>query len=138
MRWTRRCRALSGAERSALSRTAKACGPGTPGLVSSLAEMICEATVTKKVMDTGASTQELVNTIAQGMSVDPAKPVVTAACFFVAGGPWARPSPGIPCALSAFEDAKILHNSGAMRRGNAALCFGLISPPCNKSVAKQN
>jgi hypothetical protein len=27
------------------------------------------ATVTNKVMDTGASTQELVNTIAQGMSV---------------------------------------------------------------------
>jgi hypothetical protein len=33
------------------------------------------------------------------MSVDTAKPVVTAACFFVAGGPWVRPSPGIPCAL---------------------------------------
>ena len=38
--------------------------------------------MTNKVMDTGASTKEAVNTIAQGMSVDPAKPVVTAACFF--------------------------------------------------------
>jgi len=30
----------------------------------------------------GARTIQAVNTIAQGMSVDPAKPVVTAACFF--------------------------------------------------------
>jgi hypothetical protein len=28
-----------------------------------------------------------------------AEPVVTAACFFAAGGPWVRPAPGIPCAL---------------------------------------
>jgi hypothetical protein len=26
-------------------------------------------------------------------------PVVTAACVLVAGGPWVRPAPGIPCAL---------------------------------------
>jgi hypothetical protein len=41
-----------------------------------------------------------VKTIAQGMPDDLAAPVVTAACFFSAGGPWVRPSPGIPCALS--------------------------------------
>jgi hypothetical protein len=39
-------------------------------------------------------------TIAQGMPDDPADPVVTAACTFFARGPWVRPSPGIPCALS--------------------------------------
>jgi hypothetical protein len=36
----------------------------------------------KKAGLAGESTKELVNTIAQGMPVDPAKPVVTAACFF--------------------------------------------------------
>ena len=34
-----------------------------------------------------------VKTIAQGMLDDRAEPVVTAACFFSAGGPWERPSP---------------------------------------------
>jgi hypothetical protein len=52
-----------------------------------------------KVGLAGARTIYAVNTIAQGMSVDPAKPVVTAACFFVAGGSWVRSSPGIPSAL---------------------------------------
>jgi hypothetical protein len=37
-----------------------------------------------------------------GMPVDLAEPVVTAACFLVAGGRWVRPSPGIPCALFHF------------------------------------
>src|SRR6185437_149605 len=31
--------------------------------------------------------------------IAPALPVVTAACFFVAGGPWVRPASGIPRAL---------------------------------------
>ncbi len=32
-----------------------------------------------------------------------ARPVVTAACFFSAGGPRARPAPGLPCALILEE-----------------------------------
>jgi len=40
-----------------------------------------------------------VKTIAQGMPECSALPVVPAACIFFAGGPWVRPSPGIPCAL---------------------------------------
>ncbi len=32
-----------------------------------------------------------------------ARPVVTAACFFSAGGPRARPAPGLPCALHPIE-----------------------------------
>src|SRR5258707_6369544 len=35
-----------------------------------------------QAMVTGESAKETVKTIAQGMPVDPAKPVVTAACFF--------------------------------------------------------
>ena len=34
------------------------------------------------------------------------------ACFFIAGGPWVRSSPGIPCALFVFPRAKLLHCSG--------------------------
>src|SRR6185437_11437426 len=44
-----------------------------------------------------------VNTIAQGMSDVSAEPVVTPPAFFVAGGPWVRPAPGIPCALFILE-----------------------------------
>jgi hypothetical protein len=33
-----------------------------------------------------------------------AEPVVPAACIFFAGGPWARPAPGIPRALSLFPE----------------------------------
>ena len=32
-----------------------------------------------------------------------ARPVVPAACIFFAGGPRARPAPGLPCALHSFE-----------------------------------
>src|SRR5277367_3469987 len=67
-------------------------------------------------MVTGKSTKETVKTIAQGMPVDPAPPVVTAACFFVAGGPWVRPSPGIPCALFSSARAKLPANLGRLAR----------------------
>jgi hypothetical protein len=43
--------------------------------------------------------------------------------FFVAGGPWVRSSPGIPCALSSFEDApfaKLGHT--VPRERKRALC----------------
>ena len=38
--------------------------------------------------------------IAQGMPDDSAEPVVPSPCFLTARGPWVRPAPGIPCALS--------------------------------------
>ena len=41
-----------------IQRTAKSCGPDAPGLASSLQMMILQATVTKKVMDTGESTKQ--------------------------------------------------------------------------------
>jgi len=50
--------------------------------------------------------------IARGMPVAPAEPVVTAACFFVAGGPWVRPASGIPRALSSSRDV-VRQDSGA-------------------------
>ena len=74
MRWTWRC-----VRRARLPRTAKACGPGTPGLVPS--ERVWRrrpyrADAPKsardgdsEVMDTGESAQISVKTIAQGMSM---------------------------------------------------------------------
>ena len=65
MRWTQlHCQTCN------VMRTAKACGPGTPGLVLRSQVMILRTTVTNKVMDTGESAQEPVNTIAQGMPVN--------------------------------------------------------------------
>jgi hypothetical protein len=58
MRWTqkRRARGLPRG-RTALSRTAKSCGPGTPRLVPSVQIDDLHATVTQEVMDTGESTK---------------------------------------------------------------------------------
>jgi hypothetical protein len=67
-------------------------------------------------MVTEESTKETVKTIAQGMPVDPAEPVVTAACFFVAGGPWVRLSPGIPCALVMSRDKVFASTRGEQHR----------------------
>ena len=64
-------------ETNAPMRTTKACGPGIPWLMPSLligdvgpsgpTRRDRPATVTNKVMDTGESAQQIVNTIAQGM-----------------------------------------------------------------------
>src|SRR5262249_20799947 len=53
--------AICVARRATRMRTAKACGPGTPGLVLSLRGDSPRATVTNKVMDTGESTQKVVS-----------------------------------------------------------------------------
>ena len=68
------------------------------------------------------------NTIAQGRPDVRLVPVVTAACFLVAGGPWVRSAPGLPCALSLFEGGHEPHHSGASRRETAKPC------PCCKGV----
>src|SRR5689334_7932222 len=64
--------------------------------------------------------------IAQGMPDDLADPVVPSPCFFTARGPWVRPSPGIPCALSC-QRASLPQQPGrdraAGRRSHASLLF---------------
>src|SRR6185312_7624312 len=47
------------------------------------------------------------NTIAQGRPVVVAEPVVLPPAFFVAGGPWVRPAPRLPCALRPRRDANM-------------------------------
>ena len=63
-------------------RTAKACGPDA--LVAGVKPVGRDSAGDgdNQAGLAGESTQEPVNTIAQGMSVDPAEPVVTAACVF--------------------------------------------------------
>jgi len=65
-----------------VQRTAKSCGPGAPMQALSLAGPVPARRRWQKSMVTEESTKETVKTIAQGMPVDPAEPVVTAACFF--------------------------------------------------------
>jgi len=65
-------------------RTAKSCGSGAPmqALNSQGAQRAPWGRRWQPSMVIGKSTKETVKTIAQGMPVDPAEPVVTAACFF--------------------------------------------------------
>ena len=66
---------------SALSRTAKTCGPGAATLALSSWAMIPRATGAREPVPRGEHAIS-VNTIAQGMPVISAEPVVTAACYF--------------------------------------------------------
>jgi hypothetical protein len=86
-------------------RTAKACGPGTPGLVPSLQVMILQATVTKRSWTPGRA-RSSVNTIAQGMSDCFGVPVVNLlVCFLLLHArPRVHKTPGIPCALFLSRD----------------------------------
>src|SRR5437763_16648359 len=72
MRWTQWPRWTS----EGLLRTAKSCGPGTPTLVSSFAEVFREATVAKEPGHRGEH-EVTVKTNAQGMSGCFGVPVVT-------------------------------------------------------------
>src|SRR5438270_1220350 len=106
--------------RRAPARTVKSRGPDTPMLVLRLRRRlrVAQATVANKPGAPGRSRSSC-KTIAQGMPDVSAGPVVPAACIFFAGGPWARPAPGIPCALSLFEGDREPHDSGATGRENA-------------------
>jgi hypothetical protein len=81
MRWTQSaaCKLLHG--RTASERTTKACGPGAPVAGAKSARRFAGDGDTKVGL-AGARTIYAVNTIVQGMSVDPAEPVVPAACVF--------------------------------------------------------
>ena len=46
-------------------------------------------------------------TIAQGRPDDSACTCGSAACFFVARGPWVRWAPGLPCALCLLEGGSL-------------------------------
>jgi len=97
-------------------RTAKACGPDLPTLGSSLRATSPQATVATKPGHRGERAIS-VKTIAQGMPDCFGVPVVTAACFFVAGGPWVRSS--IRHSLRpSHRGTRATHHPGISCRGN--------------------
>ena len=116
------------ARRATPIRTAKSCGPDPPTLGSSFAGDTREATAAIKPGTPGRARISR-NTIAQGVPVDPAEPVVLPPALFVAGGPWVRPSPGIPCALS-FPGAM------ALRKTRADRAAGMLMPAFLDVVAR--
>jgi hypothetical protein len=63
-------------------RTAKSCGPDSPTLESSLAKQVFRLTTVAIKARTPGRSRISRKTIARGMPVDPAEPVVTAACYF--------------------------------------------------------
>jgi len=113
--------ARGSAPTKASSRTVKPYGPVPPTLGSSFAGRFATRRWLKSPVHRGEY-GAAVNTIAQGMSVVPAEPVV--ACVrkvhsLCTQGSRVRPASGIPCALSLFEGPRTMHHSGMSCRGNA-------------------
>ncbi len=106
----------------------KSRGPDTPKLVSPRrrARSASSRTVANKP---GAPRRSRISakTAAQGMPDEPALPVVPAACIFFAGGPWVRPSPGIPCALITIEGGRLPHLLGAIAPRDGARAPGCLT-----------
>jgi hypothetical protein len=83
------------------TRTAKSCGPGAPTLALNSQRRIPRLAGDggKQARFTEESTKETVKTIAQGMPVVPAVPVVLPRVFLLHAGHGCQPTPGIPCVL---------------------------------------
>ena len=84
MRWTRGCSVRFGAPAKAASRTAKTCGPDPPMLPRCWGQACWMISKRRWLSKPGHRGERVISrrAIAQGMPVDLAKPVVTAACFF--------------------------------------------------------
>jgi hypothetical protein len=117
----------------------KSCGPGTPGLVLSAQRAIIAHDGDYEVTDTGESTHNAVNTIAQGTPVSGCTCGECACVLFSfahrAAG--ASQAPGVPCALASSR-VFVARTRTHTRRGIADSCFERTSGRCNKSVTSQN
>jgi hypothetical protein len=80
-------------------RTAKACGPDTPTLVSSCAKRVSRGDGGYQSPDTGEITLSARKPSRRECRLIRLILWYLPPAFFAAGGPWVRPSPGIPCAL---------------------------------------
>src|SRR5262245_34190825 len=83
-------------------------------------------TVTKRNSSPGRARRKPLKPLRREGRMIPATPVVPAACFFVARGPWVRRAPGLPCAL-VISRAAHAKDSGARRRENAHAFSGALS-----------
>jgi hypothetical protein len=114
-------------------RTAKSCGPDTPMLVSSaMRASALSRHGGQQARCTRETTYKPFQPLRREGRACSARPVVPAACILFAGGPRARPAPGLPCALMISEGETIStarahrvartreHAFGLFVRGNAA------------------
>jgi hypothetical protein len=108
------------ARTNGMVRTAKSCGPGIPVLMPSLRWCVLRTARTTGAREPvpGESAKDTVKTIAQGMPVVPAGPVVTAACFFSAGGPWVAASTRHSLRPLLWRDELTGQTRTRLRRGN--------------------
>src|SRR5437660_7123922 len=113
------------ADEQHVKRTAKSCGSDAPTLASSFAVNARRRWQTSPV--TGKSTKETVKTIARGMPGVSGVTVVTMlVCFlFCMRGCGRIARPAFP-APSDVSGRKIMHHSGASRRGNVEVCFTFV------------
>jgi hypothetical protein len=120
-RWLRDAMDAARQQTNDVPRTAKSCGPGAP-----MQALSSQRRLARLAGDGGNQAWSprrpriSRKAIAQGRPVVRLVPVVTAACFFVAGGPWVRPAPGLPCALSLIEGGRIAKLGRETRREIAA------------------
>jgi hypothetical protein len=108
-----------------LDADVKSCGPGLPVLRSAITRKRCR-TRGQSSRSPGRA-RISVKTSARGMPVDRLNLWYLPPAFFSAGGPWVRPSPGIPCALSLFEGRvyrTIRADRAAGMRSHARCCLG--------------
>jgi hypothetical protein len=131
--WVAGCDGRKGVERATFartndtSRTAEACGSGTPGLVLSLAGDDPRGDGDYEVTDTGESTHNAVKTIAQGRPGVPAEPVVNNSCAFLLHTRLrVQPAPGFPCALCSPGGQEI----AKLGQDNVARLHGRVRKHC--------
>src|SRR5205807_8151564 len=113
----------SDARRAALMRTAKACGPGTPTLVSSLRKLFPQATVAKEPGHRGERGISR-KTIVQGRPDQSGEPVVTCSCALFISHARLRVhrAPGFPCAL-CFRRRRSAQQLGRDQRREIAVTY---------------
>ena len=100
------------ARRARDERTVKPCGPDSPTLESSFAEMIGKATGANKPGTPGRSRSSR-NTIAQGMPARAGLPIfLVRVSVFLRTSLRVHRAPGIPCALHLFEGQGFSQSSG--------------------------
>jgi hypothetical protein len=127
MRWTRSC-----CETSSMARTVKSCGPDPPTLGSSLRDSRRRWWLKSPVHQ--GEREAAVKTVAQGMPVVSAGPVVTAACVFCCRRAMGAASIRHSLRPLLIEDAIVCKIRTLSRRGNAEPCPQ--TPPSFRGATK--
>jgi hypothetical protein len=161
-RWTRRCprapvisgriyRSVSGHDahrRTALKRTAKACGPDASAVGVKSRGGFESPTGRKKPYSRGDGVKQArspgrarhrpLKPLRRESRIASAGPVCSCACFctILHTRPRVQRASGFPCALFFVEGKEFsLQTSGGSRRGNAKVCHAVIArSPCDEAI----